>query len=495
MQTIGLVAFKIPQEAIESIVIPRDGMGKTGNSFVVGRNKDITSLRTGIETITSGKPDIKIGLDFSYPCMNKAFESGTELGYCPDFYGHKVLFEAEKVKFLDVNWITVSTIDRDEALADVSQMSQVIFIIAFVFAVIVAFVGYLMASGISLPIKNMTKAMNILSNGDLDVAIPEKKRTDEIGDMAEAMQVFKDNALKTQVLEQEQRKEQEKQVAKLKQLEVIIKDFEASIMNVVDAVSAASTELNATAESMSAISDETAQQAANVAEASEEASTNVQTVAAAAEELTASINEIARQVSAESDIARQAVNEVNITNDVIGSLSESAQQISEIISLITDIANQTNLLALNATIEAARAGDAGKGFAVVASEVKNLANQTAKATEDIAEQISDVQGKTNQAVTAIARIGEVISKIDEISATIASAVEEQGAATGEISRNAAQASEGIKNVSNNISGVTQAAGEAGSAANQVLAASKELAQKSVMLKNQVADFINKIRNS
>ncbi|MGD9638731.1 MAG: Cache 3/Cache 2 fusion domain-containing protein [Alphaproteobacteria bacterium] len=336
-----------------------------------------------------------------------------------------------------------------------------------------------------------------ISGGDLNTIIEGKDRFDEIGDMAKSVEVFKENAVKTKELEAEQErlKQKAEEEEKKVMMQKLADDFEKAVMGIVDAVSSASTELNSTAESMSAISEETAQQATAVAAASEQAAANVQTVAAASEELSASISEISRQVSEESEIAKQAVNEIHSTNEIVGSLAESAQRISEVVELITDIANQTNLLALNATIEAARAGDAGKGFAVVASEVKNLANQTAKATEDISNQISDVQEKTNNAVEAITRIGEVINKIDEISTAIASAVEEQGAATAEISRNVEQASQGTAEVSSNISGVTQAAGEAGSAANQVLSASKELSEKSAELKNEVASFIEKIRKT
>ncbi|MGD9637660.1 MAG: methyl-accepting chemotaxis protein [Alphaproteobacteria bacterium] len=343
---------------------------------------------------------------------------------------------------------------------------------------------------------DLNNVMGDISNGDFNIKVPGQSRYDEIGDMARAVEVFKENGIKTKELEEAQ-KQAEIRAAKEKKemMHKMADDFEKAVMGIVDAVSAAATEMNSTAENMSAISEETAQQATAVAAASEQAAANVQTVAAAAEELSNSIAEISRQVTEESAIARQAVEEVHTTNAVVGGLVQSAQRISEVVELITDIANQTNLLALNATIEAARAGDAGKGFAVVASEVKNLANQTARATEDISNQISDVQGKTNQAVSAITNIGSVIDKIDEISAAIASAVEQQGAATSEISRNVEQASQGTAEVSNNIVGVTQAAGEAGSAANQVLTASKELAQKSVLLRDEVKNFIVKIRAS
>ncbi|MGD9639130.1 MAG: methyl-accepting chemotaxis protein [Alphaproteobacteria bacterium] len=346
---------------------------------------------------------------------------------------------------------------------------------------------------ISGPLLSLNKSMEQISNDNLKAEIKHLDKTGEIGDMARVIEIFRKNAIKTKELEQNRQVESRKQEERLFSLEGIIKDFESKAMAIVDAVSSSASELNKTAKSMSHISQETSEKATTVASASEQASINVQTVASATEELSYSIAEIARQVGEESHIARQAVSEVNETNQVIGSLAQAASKINEVVSLITDIASQTNLLALNATIEAARAGDAGKGFAVVAGEVKSLASQTAKATDDIANQITDVQSKTNLAVIAIEKIGNVINKIDEISTTIASSIEEQEAATQEISRNVEEASNGTTEVSNNIVNVTAAAQQAGVAANQVLSSSEELESKASQLKLEVNGFIQKIR--
>ncbi|MEO5375666.1 MAG: globin-coupled sensor protein [Alphaproteobacteria bacterium] len=269
--------------------------------------------------------------------------------------------------------------------------------------------------------------------------------------------------------------------------------FETNVHGMVQVVSSAATELQATSQSMANTAEQTSRQSTVVAAAAEEAAGNVQTVAAAAEELSASISEISRQVSESSRISSDAVREAERTNALVNGLAEAASKIGQVVKLINDIASQTNLLALNATIEAARAGDAGKGFAVVANEVKSLANQTAKATDEISAQIGSVQTATKDAVTAIKGIGGTIGKINEIASTIAAAVEEQGSATKEIARSVQQASHGTSQVTTNIASVTQAAGETGHAANEVLQAAGELSQQSSKLSSAVDGFLRDIR--
>jgi methyl-accepting chemotaxis protein len=354
--------------------------------------------------------------------------------------------------------------------------------------------SWFVSRSISVPIKAMTAAMGTLAGGNTSIEIPAAANKDEIGDMAKAVKVFKDNMIEADRLraDQEQAKaraEAEKRAAMNKMAD----EFESSVKGIVQMVSSASTELQTTAQSMSATAEETSRQSTAVAAASEQATTNVQTVASAAEELSSSIAEISRQVAESTRIAGQAVTDADNTNSQVQALAEAAQKIGDVVKLINDIAGQTNLLALNATIEAARAGEAGKGFAVVASEVKSLATQTAKATEDISAQIKSIQGATTDSVRAIQGIGQTIGRINEIATTIASAVEEQGAATKEIARNVQQASAGTAEVSSNISGVTKAAGETGAASTQVLGAAGELAKQSETLSAQVDGFIAKVR--
>ncbi len=359
--------------------------------------------------------------------------------------------------------------------------------------VLSGFAGLMIVVTVARPIVRSTVIMGRLAEHDLSTEIEGTERKDEIGAMARAVQVFKDNIIKSDGLEAQRRTEEAAKEARRQALDTLIAEFDAHIKQVVNSVSSSSTELETSSNAMSSTAEETNRQSLAVAAASEQASTNVQTVAAATEELSASIGEIAKQVTESSRIAGRAVDEASRANGTVQSLAQEAQKIGEVVQLISDIASQTNLLALNATIEAARAGEAGKGFAVVAAEVKSLATQTAKATDDIGQRINQIQDATKGTVDAIGLIEKTIQEISGIATTIASAVEEQGAATQEISRNVQQAAAGTGEVSSNIAGVTQAASETGSAASQVLGSAKGLAQQSDKLRKQVDDFLGRVR--
>jgi methyl-accepting chemotaxis protein len=385
---------------------------------------------------------------------------------------------------------TAATVEALDSFA----LGIVIAMVAGGISVLLGFgLAFVVSRSITIPVKSMTSVMGLLAEGDLTIAIPATENKDEIGDMARAVLVFKDSMVKAEQLAVEQRAEQEIKAKRQIAIEGYIATFESGVRGSLDTLASAATEMRATSQSMSATAEETSAQATTVAAAAEQASANVQTVATATEELSSSVAEIGRQVTQSTKIAGEAVSEATRTNATVQGLSAAAQKIGDVVKLISDIASQTNLLALNATIEAARAGDAGKGFAVVASEVKSLANQTAKATEEIAAQVAAMQGATTEAVSAIQGIGGTIGAINEIATTIASAVEEQGAATQEIARNVQEAAQGTGQVSSNIVGVNQAAAETGAASSQVLASAEELGRQAETLRADVSTFLANIR--
>jgi methyl-accepting chemotaxis protein len=363
--------------------------------------------------------------------------------------------------------------------------------IAIVLALAIAF---LLARAIVRPVKAMTATMGRLASGDMSAEIPGTERKDEIGEMSQAVRIFKDSMVEAERLRQEQERQKTEAAAQRKtDMARLADQFEAAVGGIVKTVASAATELRASAQSMSSTAEEANKQAQAVASASNEAATSVQTVAAAAEELSLSVDEISRQITTSNDVASKAVQQAETTNSEVAGLANAAQKIGDVVRLIEEIASQTNLLALNATIEAARAGDAGKGFAVVASEVKILATQTGKATEEISGQIAAVQAATQHSVTAISGIGETIRSLSTISGTIAAAVEEQTAATREIARNVQQAAQGTSEVTENIVSVSQAANDTGAAASQVLGSAEELSHQAELLRGELSRFIEVVR--
>jgi methyl-accepting chemotaxis protein len=407
---------------------------------------------------------------------------------------NKIGLQADEVLRKDIE---LNTKGGDQAAQDAADSYNYAFMLVSIIlgaAVIIGIaVGFYLVRDVSSGINSIIEPMQALGKGELSAEVPHRGEKTEIGAMAEVLQIFKEALIAKKAADQAAAADAEAKIERGRRVDNITREFETMIGEIVQTVSSASTQLEASASTLTSTADRSQRLATTVAGASEEASTNVQSVASATEEMASSVGEISRQVQESARMAGDAVGQARTTTERVSELSKAASRIGDVVELINTIAGQTNLLALNATIEAARAGEAGRGFAVVASEVKALAEQTAKATGEIGQQISGIQAATNDSVGAIKEISSTIERLSEISSAIAAAVEEQGAATQEIARNVQQAAQGTQQVSSNITYVQRGATETGTASSQVLSAAQMLSNDSNRLKTEVSKFLTNVR--
>jgi len=397
------------------------------------------------------------------------------------------------VSFDKWGWVIGTGVYVDNLAVTADSYRNLFLALVAAAAMILISIAFGMGRSISKPVQRLVVNMRSLASGDLTVAVDGTGRRDEIGQMAGSVQVFKDALIAKKRADERTAVEAAAKTRRAEALDQLTKRFEMNVSSLTQGLSAAATQMEATAQSMTSVANQTTHQSVTVSSAAHQTSANVQTVAAATEELSASIREIASQVSQSSQVAEKAVKGTRRTTETVRELATSAEKIGNVVQLINTIAGQTNLLALNATIEAARAGEAGKGFAVVASEVKDLATQTAKATEEISQQIGSVQQATQQTVEAIQEIARTITEMSQISIGIAAAMEQQGSATAEIARSVQEAARGTEQVTGSIRKVQNGAGETETAASQVLGAAQELARHSNDLGQEVATFLQGVK--
>lgn len=483
---IGVLAFQMPTDRIQHIASRFSGLGESGDVMFIGSD----SLLRSNSKSTDGN-DL-LATSFKNDLVGKALSGGKGFAQIPGLSGAPVFAAVEPLSVMGSQFAVVVTQSLDEALGPVHSMRNWIVILAGLFTVVAASAGYLVTLSVTRRVSGLVTTMSTLADGDTSVEIAGLKDADEVGDMAKAVQVFKDNALERIRLTEEASEQESLMQARRHAVDGLIEDFDSGIQSVLVSVGDKLDQMRFTANSMSEVSDAAASQAEQATGSSADATQHVQSVASAAEELTASIEEIGRQVNESQGIVRDAATMTHTANDQVAGLADAANRIGEVVGLIKAVAEKTNLLALNATIEAARAGEAGRGFAVVASEVKELASQTANATEEISSQVSGIQTATGEAVSAIGSIADIMQQVESYTATIAAAVEEQGSATNEISRSVVQAASGTQDVSSNVNEVSRAVSETAQSAMQVQSASDEVKSKTDELRLSVDEFLKNV---
>jgi len=486
---IGALIFQMPIAKLNALFQENDSSSKTGRLMMVGADK---LLRNDVR-FAKESTVLKMKLDDAAVNAALAGKKGLESDLVNE-NGVQVLtayapYEFDGNKFALIYQMDDAEINEPAVAARNGQLA-----ISAIVVAIMTVLGILFAHNITSAISRITTAMRKVADGELTTEVPSLSRKDEIGAMASALQVFKENGLAMKEMEKQQKLQEVTAVEERKRVrEELATSFEASVKGVVNMVASAATEMEATSKSVAGIAQSSKNKLGILSSQIGSTSKNVQMVASATSQLSAAINEISSQVARASTITATAVNDAQQADGTVQGLTEASQKIGEVLEMINSIAAQINLLALNATIEAARAGDAGKGFAVVASEVKNLAGQTTKATEEIAQYISSIQGATAETVGAIKTIGSKIHEINSITTTIAAAVEEQGAATRDIATNVQEAATGTEQVTKNTADVTAASNETGAAASEMMTATGELSKQSEILRGEVDKFLINVR--
>jgi methyl-accepting chemotaxis protein len=484
----GVLVFQMPVARINAILTSKTGLGETGEIYLVGRDKLMRSgsrfAEDGQETILERRVDT--------PSVTAALagESGQRVG--DDYRGVEVLSVFQPFEFAGTPYALIAEMDTSEIFAPVAALRNVMALVGIAAVLALGALGWWFSTSITCPLARLNRAMDDVSKGNLDAAIPLTVRRDEIGAMAQSLDVFKTNALERREMMAQQESEAARKTAEAERVQQATVRFQDEVGQILDVLASSSTELEATAGTLSATATETSQQTDSVAAASEQASANTQTVAASTEELAASIHEVSGQIEKTAGIADRADEQARAAMAKVQEVRAGADAVTRVVQLISDIAEQTNLLALNATIEAARAGEAGKGFAVVAGEVKNLANQTARATQEVTAEIDRMRGSVREAVPSMEAVTRIVGEVNEIAGVVASTATEQAAATEEITRNVQQAAQGAQEVAGNVQGLREGAQSSLAGAEQVLSSAGSLARQADELRSAVDAYVRDV---
>ncbi|MEP2943699.1 MAG: methyl-accepting chemotaxis protein [Hyphomicrobiales bacterium] len=483
----GVLVFQMPIERINAVMTPETGLGESGETFLVGTDNLVRSASRFINS------DEILQKKVESSAIRDAFDGKIGFEVTTNYRKGSYEITAEKVSFNGVNWAMVAAINKAEIVAPVIRLRNEIIIEVLVLLSIIGAIGYWVSNTITRPLSDATKVMEELSKGNTDVEVNATERGDEVGDIARALQVFRDTMNEKAAADLEREGKRQADRKRTERIESRINVFSTMVSDLLESFAKSSQGMKDSSVALSAIAEQTNSQAGTVSESASAAASNIQTVSTASEQLRSSIAAIANDAEQSRSAAEAAVGEVENANQEVSGLVSLAEKVGDVVTLISDIAEQTNLLALNATIEAARAGEMGKGFAVVATEVKELASQTAKATEEISQQIGDIRIATGNSVSAIEKIGEVVEQVNTSSSAIASAVQQQDSATSNIAQNMIDVAKRTENVTESIGDVTRASQDTGKMANDVLEAAGALADQSSTLQSEITSFLDDIR--